>query len=319
MAARAAGSGGGGSGGGTQRVVVYADGDVLLQGGSAVKPAFDLIVDGKAIATQTVGHADANPSARDYRPFAFTFDGAAPGTVQIRFDNDAGRSPYGPGDDVNLHVDKIVVNGTTYQSEVAGDVRIDNQRLSAKYGWDGPNESMNSNGTMTFDLGGGGGGSGGGTGGGTGSGTGGSGGGTATRTITVFADGEAMQKGGRLVVPEFDLYVDGAKVGSRTVDNADTTAFDRDFDAFVFKVEGPVPDSVAIAFTNDVARAPYGVGNDVNLYVDRIEVDGVAFQAEKDGTVTADNRFLARKYDWDGAREDMLGAGVMLFDDLSLA
>ena len=170
------GTGGGGTGGGgtgSQSIVVHADGDVLVRGGTTTKPVFDLIVDGETIATQVVTHADASPG-RDFRPFAFEHDGAAPGTVQIRFDNDAGRAPYGPGDDVNLRIDKIVVNGKTYQAEVAGDVRIDDQRLADKFGWDGPHEAMNADGTMTFTLTGGGGGSGSG-----GSGSGGSGSGTA--------------------------------------------------------------------------------------------------------------------------------------------
>ena len=336
------GGGGGGStggegtgGGGSQRIVVHADGDVLIRNGNVIKPEFDLIVDGETIGGRTVGHADDSASGRDYRPFAFDFDGPAPQTVQIRFDNDAGRSPYGPGDDINLHVDKIVVNGATYQAEVSGDVRIDNQRLSAKYGWDGAHEAMNADGTMTFALSGdgpggaGGGGTGGGTGGGgsgentggggTGGGSAGGGGGTTTRTITVHADGEGIQAGGGFIAPEFDLYVDGAKIGSRTVSNADATAFDRDFEAFTFQFEGPAPDSVGIRFTNDKARQPYGPGNDVNLYVDRIEVDGRTFQAEADGYVTADNRSYAERFGWDGAREDMRGEGEMLFDDLLLA
>ncbi len=305
------GTGGGSVGGGTtgsQTIVVHADGDVLVRGGTTLKPAFDLIVDGRAIATQEVTHADANPSVRDYQPFAFSYDGAAPKAVQIRFDNDAGRSPYGPGDDVNLHIDKIVVNGRTYQAEVAGDVRIDNQTLSAKYGWDGPNESMNADGTMTFTLAGG-----------AGSGGGSGGGGSATRTVTVYADGEALKTSRGLIVPEFDFYVDGAKVATQKVTNADATAFGRDFEAFVFEVDGPAPDAVAIDFTNDRGRRPYGPGDDVNLYIDRIEVDGIVFQAEKDGFVTADNRAYAARYDWDGAREDMFANGVMLFDDLGLA
>ena len=319
------GTGGGGAGGGAQRIVVYADGDVLIQNGKATKPVFDLIVDGETVGSRTVGHADASASGRDYRAFAFDFDGPAPKEVQIRFDNDAGRSPYGPGDDINLHIDKIVVNGTTYQAEVAGDVRTDNQRLAAKFGWDGPGETMNADGTMTFVLGAGagsggdtGGTGGGGTGGGsTGGGSGGSG--TGGHTVKVFADGEAIQVGGSLVVPEFDLYVDGAKVASQKVTNADTTAFDRDFDAFVFQIDGAAPDSIGIRFTNDKARQPYGPGNDVNLYIDRIEVDGRTFQAEADGFVTADNRSYAQRFDWDGAREDMRGNGEMLFDDLLLA
>ena len=120
-------------------------------------------------------------------------------------------------------------------------------------------------------------------------------------------------------MPQFDLYVDGAKIATRKVANADATAFDRDFSAFVFEIEGPAPDSVAIDFTNDRSRQPYGPGNDVNLFIDRIEVDGTMFEAEKAGMVTADNRALAARYDWDGAREDMSGNGVMLFDDLNLA
>ena len=320
------GTGGGGSGGGSsgsQTIVVHADGDVLVRNGTTTKPVFDLIVDGRTVATQEVTHADASAS-KDYRPFAFSYDGAAPKTVQIRFDNDAGRSPYGPGDDVNLHIDKIVVNGRTYQAEIAGDVRIDNQNQAAKYGWDGPHESMNADGTMTFALAGGGSGGGGsgsgGTGGGSGGGGGGgSGGGSGTHTVTVFADGEALKVGSKLIVPEFDLYVDGAKVATQKVTNADASAFDRDFKAFVFQFDGPAPDSVAIDFTNDRSRQPYGPGNDVNLFIDRIEVDGGVFQAEKDGYVTADNRAYAERLDWDGAREDMSGSGVMLFDDLNLA
>ena len=120
-------------------------------------------------------------------------------------------------------------------------------------------------------------------------------------------------------MPEFDLYVDGAKVATQKVSHADATAFDRDFEAFAFEIDGPAPDSVAIEFTNDKARRPYGPGNDVNLYIDRIEIDGVAFEAEEDGYVTADNRAYAARFDWDGPREDMRADGVMLFDDLGLA
>ena len=136
--------------------------------------------------------------------------------------------------------------------------------------------------------------------------------------MTIHADGEALRTSNGLIVPEFDLYVDGAKVGSRTVSHADAAAFDRDFEAFVFQIDGPAPDSIGIRFTNDRGRAPYGPGEDVNLFIDRIEVDGRTFQAETDGYVTASNRAAAARLDWDGAREDMLSNGEMLFDDLPL-
>ena len=232
------GTGGGGSGGtgsGKQSVVVHAGGDV----NGSTKPQFTLFVDGEEIGTRTVTNADAQPGPVDFDPYAFSFDGPAPQTVEVRFLNDSARRPYGPGNDVNLHVDKIVVNGKAYQAETAGVVEADNQSLAKRFGWDGPREDMRGTGTMTFELdGSGGGGSGGGGGGGSGGGTG-SGGGSATRTVTVFADGEALTRGNSIVKPRFELTVDGEKVGAKTVGHADPTAFDRDFEAFEFKIQGP--------------------------------------------------------------------------------
>ena len=276
------GGGTGGGGGETQTIVVHAGGDVL----GAKKPVMELIVDGQSLGTRTVTNADA-VKGKSFEPYAFAYEGDAPETVEIRFANDAWRAPGGKGNDVNLSIDKIVVNGATYESEIDGEVVTAQASRQDRFG--GSRETLKVPGDLEFDVS--------------------EPPSEGPVTLTVFAGGEALRKdGGGLRKPKFTVEADGEALGKVKVKSAGPEAFDGDYDAFVFEFEGPRPDEVEITFKNDAWRAPGGPGNDVTLFVDRIEVDGFEFQAETDGLV--DGR-------WGGAKEKMvLGGTTMTFADL---
>jgi hypothetical protein len=275
---------GGSQAGETQRIVVHAGGDVM----GSQKPSFELVVDGRSIGTRTVENADAE-KGESFEPYAFTYEGEAPGTVEIRFASDAYRAPGGRGNDVNLDIDKVVVNGATYEAELDGRITTADPGRQDRFG--GSREAMKADGTMAFDAGAA---------------------PTEVHTLTVFAGGEALLKeNGKLKKPKFDVFVDGEKIGKAKVKSADAEAYDGEPDAFVFEIAGPLPEEVEITFRNDAYRSPGGPGNDVTLYVDRIEVDAFVFEAEEDGVVSGQ---------WGGARERMVAEGMtMTFDDLSYA
>ena len=280
------GGGTGGGGGTSQTIVVHAGGDAI----DARKPVFELIVDGASLGKRTVTNADAGGDG--FSPYAFTYQGDAPQKVEIRFANDAYRAPGGANNDINLSVDKIVVNGATYQSEVDGNVVTLNPAQQSTFG--GPRETLKVRGDLEFDVSG------------EPAGT------DGPHILTVLAGGEAMTKpGGGLQKPKFTVEVDGAVIGTGNVTNAEAAKFAGDYDAFVFEFDGPLPQDVVITFENDGYRQPGGIGNDVNLYVDRIEVDDFAFESEEDGFVSGR---------WGGVKEKIASGGETLtFADLDYA
>ncbi|WP_419827856.1 glycoside hydrolase family 113 [Sphingomonas sp.] len=119
-----------GDGGGAQptgTMTVYASGTAA----AGVAPIMNVLVNGKVIATTTV--------AADGASHAFTFDipaGTSPSAVALAFANDYNAN----GEDRNLFIQKVVVNGTTLDQSLA---------TNAKY----PGTfSLKSNGQLGFDL-----------------------------------------------------------------------------------------------------------------------------------------------------------------------
>jgi len=221
-----------------------------------------------------------------YTPIAFTYGGASPAdSVEVVFTNDAYNGNL--GEDRNLFVDKIEVNGTEFEAEVDGNFLTDDPNLQTALG--GSREDIRVNGALTFDL-------------------------TpaATQSLTVFAGGEEAQ--GNL--PSFDVLVDGAVIGGDTVTNAVQNApFDGVFDQFDFTYQGnPTPDRIQIVYDSDFYVSPGGDDNDSNLFVDKIALNGVEFEAENDGNFVTDDPSLQTALG--GSREDLRANGILTFDDV---
>ena len=134
---------------GPQAITVWAAGTTVRGRG----PEFSVRVDGEEVGAARVDAA--KPSFEgNYEAFVFDLGGRVPGTVSIRFGDDAWIRPGGPDRDRNLWVDRIEIGETVLEAETHGRVVSDNARLAARYDWDGPTEAMYANGVMLFeDLG----------------------------------------------------------------------------------------------------------------------------------------------------------------------
>lgn len=116
---------------------------------SGVGANFTVTVDGEQLATTRVTNAEANFKG-NYEAFVFEVD-VNPDTVEIRFDNDRYTKGGGADRDRNLHIDRIEIDGRSYEAEVDGYYESDSKWLARKYDWNGPSEGMWANGNMVFD------------------------------------------------------------------------------------------------------------------------------------------------------------------------
>jgi subtilisin-like proprotein convertase family protein len=127
--------------------------------------------------------------------------------------------------------------------------------------------------------------------------------------LRVFAGGT----GGPVSSPEFKVLVDGEFVGSAAVAAPQTYAQRRldgwATETFEFDLSGKQnPSSIVIVFDSD-GRDPQS-GEDVNLFVDAIEVSGNRFEAEHDGWFYA----LRNGDSLNGARQTLFWNGELHFD-----
>lgn len=89
-------------------IKVYAAGTSAL----GEYPTAELLVDDKVVATYT--NVRGNPGTRQFVELSHVFEGAVtPERVKVRYPNDY----YAMGEDRNLYVDKISLNGIPYESE----------------------------------------------------------------------------------------------------------------------------------------------------------------------------------------------------------
>lgn len=128
--------------------------------------------------------------------------------------------------------------------------------------------------------------------------------------ITVHAGGT----GGPELRPEFDVYINGSLIGSGEISDPQTDAERRTvgtaYDSFVFNAPTFSEDifTVDIVFAND-GRDPIS-REDANLFIDKITVSDVDYEAEVSGFFTPDNPGAGRA----GPREALWWNGTLTFD-----
>ncbi len=212
----------------------------IYAAGSTGDELMELEINGEIVATWFVNGTDA---ANDrFYPYVTDIDGASIEDIRINFVNDL----YDPdaGIDRNLRVDRVVVDGVTYQTE-APSVFGDGVYTDATGVTSGnfQTEYLVSNGYFDFS---------------------GSGGGSNGSTIEVALAGQTGTESAQLLI-------DGSVVA--TYDNISANG-----EVFAFQGDGNVTaDRVRVAFIND-SYSPGGF--DRNLDVDFIRIDGETFQTE---------------------------------------
>ncbi|KAA1260984.1 Soluble aldose sugar dehydrogenase YliI precursor [Rubripirellula obstinata] len=214
----------------------------IFAAGSTGNELMELEVNGQIVDTWFVLGTDAEND--QFYPYVVDIDGVDVDDIRINFVNDL----YDPanGIDRNLRVDRIVVDGTTFQTEapsVFGTGIWDGQAISSG---NLRSEYLNSNGYFQF------------------SDNGGTPGGANGSLIEVSLRG---QSGGESA----QLIVDGSVL--QTFNDLSTNT-----NIFSVQADGDVTaDRVRIAFTND-QYTPGGF--DRNLEVDFIRIDGQTFETE---------------------------------------
>ncbi len=228
--------------------------------GSTGQETMQLRVDGQVVRTwENVG---GNADAGQFQTFNYNVDGLSADRISIGFTNDL----YQPGViDRNLRVDRIVVDGATFQTEAASTFSTGSWRAE-----DGiqpgfrRSEYLNANGTFQYAASS-----------------------AATTEIAVRAAGAEGSE-------RMALRIDGDIVATWDNVGGDPTA--RQFGTYRFTAAGNVAaDRVSVSLEND----SYIPGRfDRNLVVDSVQIGGATYQAESEttfstGTWTADDGIVA--------------------------
>jgi len=262
---------------------------VRAAGTGGVAPQFRLVIDGEVVDTFAITTPVTNSAARQgglvFEDFVFSYAAEnGPGTVDIVYFNNGND---GADLDRDLYVDKITVNGDVLESEVDGVYTFNNGVVA------GPTEFLFKNGTLSFDVPDG-------------------GPGPIIQTLEIRAAGT----GGPTIAPQFEVFIGGDSFTfdaiTTPVTNAERRAGNLVFETFTYEFEAATPpDSFAIRFTNN-GNDPTS-GEDINLYVDFITVNGQTFQAEEFGEVIRTNGVS------DGSIENIDRNATMFFNDLMFA
>lgn len=268
-------------------IIVRASADLYLGA-----PQFQLMIDDKpvgAVQTVTVSH-----SQKAWQEFTFTgdFGTTGPSKVEIVYLNDlwGGSSDK----DRNLYIDRIIVNDKLFETELVGFYdRVSGSDLAGT-------ERMSRAGTMRFDT--------------VGAAPGSIGASTTSATTTsvptspttddtivVRVSGDQYLGG-----PQFQLFVDGKQVG--TTQTVSAVHSKGEWQEFTFDTDFATTGShkVEVVYTND--KWGGSSSQDRNLYVDKITVNGVVYQAEEDAV------FLSRSGALGPGKEKMAIAGKLIFD-----
>ena len=228
----------------TSDIVVRASGDAYK--GAAV---FSLWVDGQKIG-QSVS-VEASHKAGQWQDFFFNLaNGVDPKKVEIRYENDGGDS----GGDRNLYVQYIDVQGkrlgpTAGQYERTGKTTLTGQ------------EALLWAGKLVFNA-------------------------STTNTNVPPPSSGNSTGGGNIIVkasadiaggipPQFDLYVNGLKVGTTTTVTASHSTGQWQTLSFNAPSDTTSHSKIELRYINDQAA-----GGDRNLFVDYIEVNGSRIEAE---------------------------------------
>ena len=217
----------------------------IYAAGSTGDELMELEINGQIVETWFVNGTDAENG--QFFPYVVDLDGVSADDIRINFVNDL----YDPaaGIDRNLRVDRIVVDGVTYETENSAvfsegtfvdGVGITSGNLQAEY--------LNADGYFQFSS----------AGGSTGNPSGGNG-----SQIEVSLRGHTGTESA-------EVLLDGRVVAA--YDNISTSG-----NVFSFEADGAVTaDRIRVAFTNDNG----GGGFDRNLDVDFLRIDGQTFQTE---------------------------------------
>lgn len=258
-------------------------------GGPTASPAFTVLADGAPIGSAAIEPPQTDAERREFglgwRSYVFSVNGSeAPEQVRIVYAND-GRDPAS-GDSRDLWIDRVTFGGRTYQAEtdgwftplVPGVVR------------QGPREAMYWNGALSFEA-------------------------DPPPVLRVIAGGT----GGPLTAPAFTVRVDGQTLGTGVIAEPQTAASLRADglrrQSFDFTLADEAPDRIEIIYANDGRDLG---GEDRNLFIDRIEIDGARFEAETFGFFLASSPTLRER---NGPREALYWNGTLGFDlsDLPIA
>ncbi|NJN32104.1 MAG: DUF4347 domain-containing protein [Synechococcales cyanobacterium RM1_1_8] len=213
----------------------------IYAAGAENTETMELRIDGKTVSTWN--NIGGDPSRRDFRPYSYNNAQAiAPSRISVAFTNDQFNAAQGI--DRNLHVDRIVVDGETFQTEAPqvfstgtwkpGDGIVPGFRTS---------EILHTNGEFRF----------------------------ADTTQNNQGDLIQVRARGSEGGEQFALSLGGRTVASFTATTANQT--------FSYRAAGDVSaDDVRVTFLND--RFDPAKGIDSNLIVDYVDVAGDRFQTE---------------------------------------
>jgi hypothetical protein len=293
---------GGSSGSGLTLVVT---GDNL----HGTDPQIQVFVDGAQIGGTFTVTADHSQGQTQTINIPGNFSASAAHQVEVKFINDAWDGQMGDGNDINVYVESISLNGTTIAG-IEGTNTASNGLVPAA----NANEAvMDIDGTLTFNVpaeastggstsssgssgsgsstsGSGSSGSGGST---SGSGAGASGSGASTTTTGSGSSGSGLT----LVVtgdnlhgtdPQIQVFVDGTQVGGTFTVTADHSQGQTQTINIPGNFSASAAHQVQVKFINDAWDGQTGDGNDINVYVESISLNGTTI-AGSQGTNTASN------------------------------
>ena len=221
----------------------------IYAAGSTADELMELEINGQIVDTWFVRNTDAESD--QFLPYFVDLDGVSADDVRINFVNDL----YDPanGVDRNLRIDRIEIDGVTYETEDAAvfseGTYVDGAGITSG---NLQSEFLNADGYFQFSS--------------AGASTGNPSGGNGSQ-IEVSLRGQTGTESA-------EVLIDGRVVASYT--NISTSG-----NIYSFEADGPVTaDRVRVAFTNDNG----GGGFDRNLDVDFLRIDGQTFQTEAAST-----------------------------------
>ncbi|MCG8449824.1 MAG: hypothetical protein MI725_09630, partial [Pirellulales bacterium] len=218
----------------------------ILAAGETNEETMELQIDGVTVATfANIGGDAVNRVFQSYsyvHPTPLTLD-----QIRVAFTNNGVSTG---GGDINLRVDKIVLNGVSYETEAPTTFSTGT--------WDPVNgcspgakvsEWMHCDGYFEYGLPANG------------------------STFEIHAAGETNEE-------TMELQIDGLAVATFT--NVGGDAVNRVFEVYTYTHTSPVTiDQVRVAFTNNGVST---LGEDINLRVDKLILDGTTFQSEASDT-----------------------------------
>ncbi len=216
----------------------------IVAAGTTGEEKMQLQIGDEIVATYNL--TGTNAAANQFRTFTFDRQGVSASDIRIHFINDV--YDEAGGYDQNLRVDKIRIDGVTFETEAPTVISTGTWRptIGVQPGYLST-EYLHAEGFFQYQS----------PGNATGS------------TIRIFASGDTGEE-------SLELLIDGVAV--RKFDRVSTNG-----QIFAYVADSKITaDRVRVAFTNDLVNNANGT--DRNLNIDRIEIDGQDFQSEASTT-----------------------------------